>query len=298
MAERNEPYLPLAESLALIVDDLSRDDGRAPQTVDRLVEVVERFHRFARRAYGIRCLPDVTPEIATAFVQAPNDRGAPSANTMQFRRWVLRVLVRSARERGLIDLEPTLDLVLPTRDGQKLRPLTDDEIAVCRSFSVCSLDETRLPTALALAEATGRTSEIGFVRVRDVDLHAGTVAFSKGSRVPRVAELTEWGRIQLERRVSVLRRTDAGTDAFLIYSGRGSDVSRQAAACTTLTRILDLARLGDDPAVRPLSIVAWAGRRVLDEKGRIDEVAQRLGMRSIDATADLIGWDWQTADVD
>lgn len=297
MAERNDPGPADGDWLAVIVDELALA-GLSKQTVSRLTGVAERFRQFALPAHGVRHLGDVTPQIAAGFVRAPTISGPPGPNTMHFRRWVLRVLFRTARQLGLIAIEPTLDLELPARDGQKLRPLTDDEIAVCHSFSICSLNETRLPAALALAEATGRTSEIGFVRARDVDLAAGTVILSAGSRTPRLAELSEWGRTQLDRRLGALRRTDGAPDAFLIYSGRGSDVSRQAAACTTLRRIFELAQLGDDPAVRPLSIVAWAGRRMLDETGRIDGVARRLGMRSIDATADLIGWDWQKADVD
>jgi hypothetical protein len=32
--------------------------------------------------------------------------------------------------------------------------------------------------------------------------------------------------------------------------------------------------------------------RVLDETGRIEQVARRLGLRSLDRAADLVGFDW------
>jgi hypothetical protein len=39
--------------------------------------------------------------------------------------------------------------------------------------------------------------------------------------------------------------------------------------------------------------VAWAGRQILAEKGRIEVVARRLGMASLDRAAALIGFDWR-----
>jgi hypothetical protein len=38
--------------------------------------------------------------------------------------------------------------------------------------------------------------------------------------------------------------------------------------------------------------VAWAGRCIFSETSRIDEVAKRTGMRSLDRAALLIGWEW------
>ena len=47
-----------------------------------------------------------------------------------------------------------------------------------------------------------------------------------------------------------------------------------------------------EPDVRPGSVVAWAGRRIFEETGSIEEVARRLGIRSLDRAARLIGWGW------
>jgi len=56
--------------------------------------------------------------------------------------------------------------------------------------------------------------------------------------------------------------------------------------------VLARAGLATELDVRPLSVVAWAGRKILDDTGRIDEVARRLGMQSLDRTANLIAFDW------
>jgi hypothetical protein len=51
------------------------------------------------------------------------------------------------------------------------------------------------------------------------------------------------------------------------------------------------AGLTTDAAVRPASVAAWAGRRLFDEGVALEEVARRLGIRSLDRTASFIGLD-------
>ena len=65
--------------------------------------------------------------------------------------------------------------------------------------------------------------------------------------------------------------------------------------CVELQTGRQRAGLGREPDVRPVSVVGWAGLRLLRETGRIDEVARRLGLRSIDRAARLLGWDWATS---
>jgi hypothetical protein len=104
----------------------------------------------------------------------------------------------------------------------------------------------------------------------------------------RWGQLTPWGQRQLERRLRVL----GDVNRAVTYDGAGSPRGRQAAACISISATLTRAGLGDDPALRPVSVTAWAGQRILAESGRIEEVARRLGMRSLDRTARLIGLDW------
>ena len=73
-----------------------------------------------------------------------------------------------------------------------------------------------------------------------------------------------------------------------VRGGESGQSSSSMAICDTLAR----AGLGDEPDVRPLSVTAWAGVKMFEQTGRIDTVARRLGMRSLDRAALLIGWDW------
>ena len=51
-------------------------------------------------------------------------------------------------------------------------------------------------------------------------------------------------------------------------------------------------RIAKESDVRLGSVLAWAGCQIFSVTGRIEEVARRLGMRSIDRAAGFIGWEW------
>jgi integrase len=149
---------------------------------------------------------------------------------------------------------------LPARSSLPSRPLTDDEVALCRSFSVSSLTETRRPAAWALAETSARTSEVPDIRVRDVDIDEGRVWLWGSTKAePRWGELTEWGCKQLARQVE--RVNSKGPDALLIYEGARDDKVAQISSCIAIGDILRLAGLAKEPDVRPHSVVAWAGSK-------------------------------------
>jgi integrase/recombinase XerC len=274
-----------------LVRELRWHTALSDQSERRLLDVIGRFLRYVDRA-GIDSLGDVSPDLARGFVLARSGRTnvAPSVATSHLRRSAVRLLFRVLRQLSVVEHDPTLDLVLPPRSSLPARPLTDDEIALGRSYSLHSIIETRRPAAWALAEASARTSEIPNVCVRDLDLDIGRVWLGGGTKVePRWASLTTWGASALERRLETVW---SDPDTPLVYEGRGSLESRQASACDAIGETLRRAGLADEPDVRPLSVTAWAGRRVLDETGRIDAVARALGIRSLDRAASLIGWDW------
>lgn len=285
------PYPKSIDDQARVVDAIASSAELSAQSLAKTIQISEGFCSFATSAFSVESLREVTESTAKSFVLAPSSEGEPSVATMHLRRSVLRLLFRTAREIGLADHDPTIDLVLPPRSSLQARPLTDEEIALCRAASRASLSATRLPAAWALAEASARSSELGHVRVRDVDISGRRVWLHGASKAePRWAPMTEWGRTQLERRLAV---QGDDHDRPVIYAGtRGSGYHRQAASCAAIGNVLRRAGLAIEADVRPLSVASWAGRGVLAESGRIDEVARRLGVRSLDRAAALIGWNW------
>jgi integrase/recombinase XerC len=266
------------------------------QSGDRLLGLMTRFLSFVERGFGTP-LDEVARDQVEAFVFAPSSDGRPpSVATSHLRRSAVRMLFRALREHGLVDHDPTLDVLLPPQSSLQARPLGDDEIALGRSFSFQTLRDSRQPAAWALAEATVRTSELSQVTVGDLDLKAGTVHIAGSTKTQsRVGMLTEWGVAALARRVESLGpRARAG--ALMVYEGDGPLESRQASCCVAISDTLRRAGLAQERDVRPVSIAAWAGKKVFEETGQIEAAAQALGMRSLDRAARLIGWDWASED--
>lgn len=293
MAKSTRTRGGIADEVGLVAAELERGSLLSEQSLPRLLDLVHRFVGFAVRGFGTSTLGDVDAGTSHGFVTARTSSGDPAVATMHLRRSTLRLLFRIARELDLVEGDPTIDLDLPPRSGLKARPLTDDEDALCRSFSLHTLTSTRPSAAWALAEATATTSEMPQVRVRDLDLDNGRVWIAGGKATdPRCGHVDEWGQLQLERRLRAL--PDRDPDRPVVYEGTGSPESRQASSCIAISDTIVRAGLGGEPDVKPSSVIAWVGARLLAEGAGIDEVTRRLGRRSLDRTARFIGWDWTT----
>lgn len=267
------------------------DDTVAAAQWERTSRILDRFGQFAVDGCGLTDLGQVTAEAARSFVTAPSNTGAsPSASTMHWRRTALRLLFKTARRNGLVDGDPTLDLDLPPRSSLSTRPLTDDEVFLCRSVAQWSLAGSRRAAVWALAEATCRSSELPSIAGNDVDLDSGLVWIGGGKATdPRKGQLTEWGLVQVRARLEELEVRSLP----LVYSGRSPAGAGQVSGASAIVDVLARAGLHQEPDVRPGSVAAWAGRRVLDETGRIDHAARALGVRSLDRAAAIVAWDWQ-----
>jgi integrase/recombinase XerC len=207
---------------------------------------------------------------------------------MQNRRTAVRLLFRTARRLGLVDGDPTLDVVLPARVATGFRPLTDDEIALGRDAAEWWMSSQRFSAVWALAEASARGAELGAVRVENLDLGNGRVWLSGGTRVDsRCAPLTEWGIAVLERRLASI-----GHDEFVAYRGADPGTAGRISAASAITAVLTRAGLRGEPDIRPSSVAAWTGRTVFNQTGDIAAAAQVMGSRSLDHAASMIRWDW------
>ena len=270
------------------------------QTLSRCGETVARF---ARRldAQGVEGPEEVTVEHCRGFVDATTTKGqAPELTTRHARRTALRMLFRTLRELGHPVSDPTLDLHLPPRSATTARPLTEPEVTLCRaSTRLGEAGSVTLQRAVcwALAEATAVTSEITAVRLGDLDdPHGPRWVRLAGTRRhdPRLGELTDWGSTIVARQAALLHERRSTPATLLSYRGSGTpgEAVAQASACNAVGAVLTLAGLTDEPDVRPASVRNWAGRRLYDAGMPIEQVARRLGARSLDsAAADIaLGW--------
>ena len=286
----------LHDELAQVAKRLTTEDCLSVESRPRVVGVVDRFELFVGRAFGVTALARVTQAQVEAFVRSTNANGEPpSVATMRLRRSTLRLLFRTARDLGLVEGDPTLDLVLPSRTNEAARPLTDLEVQRCRRAALEDLTSTRLTVPWALGEATARTAETPRLRVGDLDLASGRVWIHGSSNTePRWGALSTWGIGQLERHLR--DHPPASDDASLTRRGSVNPESRRAHSSQAIRETLKRAGLTTDPHVRPASLAAWAGHQALSATGRIDLAARALGMRSLDGAARFIGWDWARGD--
>jgi site-specific recombinase XerD len=264
--------------------------GLAAETARSTLLTWDRFVAFAAaRGLGYS-IAELTEELTSGFVNARNAAGcSPSGSTVKWRRSALRLLFRIWRDLGIHVADPTMDLAVPRGAARRYRPLSDDEVELCRWATFESGGATRRPVAWALAEAGACSGQIPGVRAGDVDLDASTVRLRGDAKTDsRTVPLTDWGRLQLARRITA-RGSISGS---LVYDGTAGLPAARSSASNALSHVLRRAGLGNDLGVGPRSITAWVGRCVFDETGDIAAVARRLGMRSLDGAAALIGWDW------
>ena len=78
-----------------------------------------------------------------------------------------------------------------------------------------------------------------------------------------------------------------------MYGAQRGGKSGAASSGGALHEVLVAAGLANDPSLKPNSLPAWAGRRVFEQTGSMIEVAQAMGLRSLDAAARHIGEDWR-----
>lgn len=300
VAER--PVGGFEQELAAATSWWTRERTHSEQSLVRMTETVTRFaSRLA--AQGLASFVEVTAEMAAGFVLAPlGDGSAPEVHTQHARRTALRVLYRALRATGYGVGDPTLDLALPPRGVRAARPLTGDEVTLCRASALAGSRRAApmRAAAWALGEATAVSAEITAVRIADLDdVHEPRWVDLPGTRRvrPRRVELTEWGSLVLARRALQLAWRNLGPQTLLAYGGaapRGG-AKAQASVCNALRDVLDAAGLGGEPDVRPASLRHWAGRAAYDAGMPLEQVANLLGHRSLDATAEDIALDWQTA---
>jgi len=271
--------------------------GLSPQSIGRFTEIGDRFvARLSKE--GITSWSEVDQAACSAFIGARTRSGTdPRAATQHTRRTTLRAMFRVLRASGLVDGDPTIDVAMPRRTAGAYRPLSDAEVELGRVASRLGGGSRTLIRAVAwaLAEAGAATSEMGSVRVSDLDdpLAPARVRIPESRRfAAHVGMLTDWGSVLVARHVAALTGPVRDLPLAYVPPGNGGRFRPQAVMCKDLTRVLELAGLTADAAVRPRSVRGWAGRSRYDAGMPIEKVAEFLGYRSLDGAAGEIGLSW------
>lgn len=267
-----------------------------PATRRKLTTLTGWLFRYLATA-GAKRWSDVTPEMTRGWCAAAARRRdrwtTPAASTVRNRQWALAV-VCDALEAAGADIDPALR---PGREPRppaprRSRPLTPAERELVRAYADRGMVGSRRSAMVALAEAGASPVEIALVRVRDVDLAAGTVRL--GADRPRVNPLTGWGSEAI-RRVLVVSGIDPAAHTRLCVT---DSVSPRQGAQSVATRLCDVIRdagLAGTEGVTGGSIRLTTAAEVLAQDG-IEAAARFLAARSLDAAAAALGHDWKHTD--
>ncbi|RPF41120.1 integrase/recombinase XerC [Streptomyces sp. Ag109_G2-6] len=275
-------------------------DEMSEQTFDKFGLLLRRFRRYVT-VRGALLVSDVRPDITEDFINAKgrNRHGHVSESavaTRLIRRSVVRTAFRTMRELGLSDQDPTRDIVLPARTHEGVRALSEDEAVLLRHHAAYAVRPTRHAAAAALALAGGHSGEIGHIVVADLDLPHRRV-WMHGARKydPRWCRLDAWGRhVLAERARHVITQHPDKASARLAVSCRpANDAALQSRVCVALRDLLRKVGLDGEAEVTPASVTARAAVEAFEATGRIEESARRLGVRSLDRAAAVVGYDWQ-----
>ncbi len=247
-------------------------------------------------SHDVGSVPELTNDLVGRFLQARDAVGGlPAVGSQHRRRSSARKLFACLRALDVIRLEhdPTVHLPLPPRSTLEFRPLTTDEVEACRWASRYDWDGTRYPAIWALAEAGATTTELTAIRRDDVHPEDGLVIMPGGPRTKtRTVPLSPWG---ISRLSDHLARVDFAPEEHVVYGGKGLG-GRRSTLSNAIGTIFTRAGLGDEPDIRPDSVRAWRGKTLLNEGASLRQVARRLGKTSLDATALLVGDDWEAVE--
>lgn len=302
LPEKAADDVAIADLHEVVIALWSESGAFTEQTLLRSGETVSRFT--ARlRAQSVDYASAITAGHCDGFIHARGRNGLPpELATMHARRTALRMMFRALRDTGWPIGDPTLDIRLPPRSSTPARPLTDGEVTLGRAASRLGQSggaTLQRAVAWALAEATAVTSEMTSVRVADLDdAVAPRWVTLPGTRRhdARLGALSDWGSVIVARQVAILTERRHPSSTLLLYRGRGAPGQHvaQAAACNAIGAVLDAAGLTDEPDIRPGSVRNWSGRHLYDEGMPLEQVARRMGCRSLDAAAEDIAINWRT----
>jgi integrase/recombinase XerC len=307
-ADLDQPgELPLRDAFARVKADWERQAADGLVTDDVVYtycSVMSLFVDYAE-GRGLEHLYDVTPTIVLEWMHSATAKGEQPANSTRLqRRSMARTFFGTAQKLGLYDENPAQSVVEHRRTERHVHAFTDAEIAQLKRTATYRIGEVKAPTMLALMLLGATSREVAYIRVGDVDLKHRRVWLHGGAdrNRPRWVPIEDdWAANVLRERIAAIckARPEADWDelakVLLTYRPKKGDdnpAKRAASVATTLDRLLRTARVYVAGETRLESIREWLALRVFQQTGRLEDVAVRLGLSSLDTIAHVVGSEW------
>ena len=286
----------LVEAICQVKEIWQEKPARAEQTLERYGALVGRFARHAQ-IIGLSALAEVDVVVVKAWINAPgrDRRGRvmkPSPKTVKQRRAALAAFFETAMAQGLTFDDPTLLVPLPkaVATSAGIRPLDPDEAVDVRFRAGTNPAEVR-GVVVSLLLSGARTGELGALERSNVE--PGRAVRLRGSAhfTPRTISVdSETAGLLAARAAYMAQRYHP--NMTLLCGKAGKPGSQQSRIGTVVRKVLKSAGLDEDPQVKPSSLTAYAAQREFEKTGSLEAAAQRVGSRSLDSPAKLIGYSW------
>jgi len=273
-----------------------------PTTAARYVRVFQSFVRYAT-ARGVDSAV-VSPALCIEFISAAlPGRVAPSPSTKRFRLTVVRGAFQVLREAGLASSDPTGGLRVEWRQGRPaLCPLTPAEARRIRAAGRTRPTDTLRPAVVTVSLAGGSHREISEAVVGDVDVDQARLRLRGRSGGERSRALDPTAVATLRARIAaqrlVWRRLSRAWDPLVVPLAMHRPVLEYPASSVAPTLSMNLSRAlqragVNRGGVRPRSVREFAANRTYALTGRVEDVADHLGMASLDTAAGFLDASWQ-----
>ena len=268
----------------------------------RYVRVFESFARYAA-ARGVDSNA-VTTRLCLDFVNAAlPGRLVPSSSTRRFRLTVVRAAFHAMREAGLASNDPTRRLRVDWHVGQlAVCPLTPTEAQRLRVAGRTRVTDTVRPAVVTVALAGGSHREASEAVVGDVDIDGARLRLGGplvGERwVPLDEVAVAMLRIRIAAQRVTWRRLHRAWDPLVVPLAMHRPLVEYPANSVAPTVSMNLSRALNTAGVtragvRPRSVREYAANRTYALTGRVEVVANQLGLASLDTAAGFLDHTWQ-----
>lgn len=249
---------------------------------------------------GVTSIVDVTDRHVARFIKARTARTnkAPALSTQARRRSRVAMLFRTAISLGLATHDPSHGVHVGAASRSGYRNLVDDEVRLCRVFAVGASDSRRGAAGWALGEMGAPPREIPRIHVHHATGNVEQIWSPGTDRIrARLLYPTEWGRKMIRGRIRDLAdRRLSGATPLIWTDNRKSPQGGRVSASTLLSSVMHRAGI-TGVNIGPESLRKWAALEIYQEtECDLQVVANRLGMSSLDKTADLIDLNWLVED--
>ena len=287
--DRIEAWVPV------LLDALAARYGSKPATAQKVTAEAARLLKFLIARGAVRWRDVIAALVSEWCWAARPDRSgrhrSAAPSTARNRRWAAQAVLETAAMLGApVDAAAAGEHTAGRGDEVPARPLTADEEQDVRAVAASTALVLRAPLVV-FAFAGGTAAEIAALTATDVDIDECVVRF--GGDAARVNPLDEWSRTLIGL---YLRNARPPPAAPLCVNGRLDPLRATHSVTVRLNRAIAEVGLSGRRGVVARSLRLTAARHVLQEHS-LEAAARFLGSRSLNRTAEALGYDWRNGHV-